>query len=134
MIDKKSYDSLCDKLEPYVASAFDTRTFESNTLRLLRIKVSTELIVVSWSEALRWAYKEQGEVQLCDYLLPDNLGRGRESWNSNISRFDLSQELLEDLLKKFGQKEIIDNIELPWGGYVRRVEDNFELRGPKQID
>ena len=179
MIKKTAYDTLCDKLEPYVIPTLSTisereladyaieevqrkaalkkllkeeepdkatrKALEDEllpifdapdpyTLNIVQIKVRTELIAVSWSEALRWAYKEQGGVQLRDYLLPENLGRAEAAWNSNLNRFGLSQEQIENLLRTFGQKEISESLELPWGGSVRRVGDNYELRGPKQID
>lgn len=164
MANREAYDTLCDKLEPYVSSALKDVSVKESTdykvkieqlgeatrkflednfpamldtpdpeyLKIVRIKVATELIATSWSEALRWVYKEQGEVQLRDYLLPDNLGSGRASWDLNLSLFGLNQAQIEDLLRNFGEKEIPDSIDLPWGGYVQRVVDGYELRGPKQ--
>ena len=174
MVNGKAYDTLCDKLEPYVALTMPllsekeladlkaqslqdkvalTEVFEEEeepyesvrrslddisyiwdfpdpyALRITKIKVSTELIAVSWSEALRKVYKERGEIKLRDCLLPK--GFENTSWKSNLNRFGLGQEQTEDLLRIFGQKEIEDKIELPWGGYVQRVADGYELRGPE---
>ena len=123
-------ETMRKSLEGELSSLFDAP--EPYALRTTQIKVATELIATSWSEALRWVYKEQGEVQLRDYLLPDNLGSGRASWDLNLSLFGLNQAQIEDLLRNFGEKEIPDSIDLPWGGYVQRVVDGYELRGSKQ--
>ena len=117
MINRKAYDDLCDKLEPYVTQAISlstekeladlaaedkknkaalnklleeeepdevTRksleydllfsldyTLNSEILRIVRVKVATEVLAVSWSESLRWMYKERGETKLRDCLLPE---------------------------------------------------------------
>ena len=126
---RKYIEKNCPIILPKILS-----TDELESLRMVWIMIAIELIPISWSEALRWTYKKQGEVQLQNYLLPENLGSAEEAWNSNLSRFSLKQEQIKDLLRTFGQKEITDSIELPWGGYVQRVGDNYKLRGPKQID
>lgn len=94
------------------------------------ISICTDIIASDWSEVLRGAYKENNEqpVRLRDCLLPDNLRRYERAWHLDIDRTGLSQEQIEDMLRKFGQKEISDKLELPWGGYVKRVGAGYELR------
>lgn len=122
--DQATRNALEDELSPL----FDY-TPNPESLRLTRIKVATEVIVNSWSEALRKVYKERGEIKLRDCLLPD--GFEDASWKSSLNRFSLGQEQMEDLLQIFGQKEILPgSIELPWGGYVKRAGDKYELCGP----
>ena len=94
----------------------------------LRTQVYTQEIAATWSETLRWAYKEQGKIGLRDCLLPDKLGRAERAWTFTINRMGFSQEQVEDLLKQFGREEITDKLDLSWGGYVKRVGNSYELR------
>ena len=153
----RAYDTLCDKLEPYVAPIVNRITEEKKyaaeeatdktledeflppwpyddflppdprILRILRLKVGTELIASAWSETLRILYKERGEIELRDCLLPEELEGASSSWNSDLSRFGFNHEQVENILRNFGQQEITNSVELPWGGYVIRVADRFKL-------
>ncbi len=146
----RAYDNLCDKLEPYVVPIVDfisekeskkcaaeeatDKTLEDeflppdpSALRIIRLKVGTELIATAWSETLRILYKERGEIELRDCLLPEELGSASSSWNSDLSRFGFNHEQVENILRNFGQQEITNSVELPWGGYVIRVADGFKL-------
>lgn len=149
----RAYDTLCDKLEPYVASIIDFISEEDSkkyaaeeatgkaledeflppdpyTLRMVRLKVGTELIANAWSETLRLLYKERGEIQLRDCLLPEELGSASSPWNNELSRFGFNHEQVENILRNFGQQEVTTSVELPWGGYVIRVADGFKLSEP----
>ena len=153
----RAYDTLCDKLEPYVAPIVNLITEEKKyaaeeatdktledeflppwpyddflppdprILRILRLKVGTELIASAWSETLRILYKERGEIELRDCLLPEELEGASSSWNSDLSRFGFNHEQVENIIRNFGQQEITNSVELPWGGYVIRVADRFKL-------
>ena len=97
MFNGEAYDTLCDKFEPYVVSALRDapppsaalailfRTLNPDVLKEKRIELATECIATSWSEALRWTFKEQGMIQLFDYLLPKNLGRAKAAWDGNLT-------------------------------------------------
>lgn len=155
----RAYDTLCDKLERYVAPFVDFiseeeekelkerrkrrreaaeeatgKTLEDEflppdpcTLRMIRLKAGTECIASSWSETLRLLYKERGEIQLRDCLLPEELGGASSPWNNELSRFGFNHEQVENILRNFGQQEVKNSVELPWGGYVIRVADGFKL-------
>jgi hypothetical protein len=129
------YTELYQRLMPYVNSALDSLDkdelgtiigqSDTNAPKNARIQVVTEVIAVTWSGVLHQIYNKQGETQLREYLLPDNLGPAEQTWNINLGRTDLSQKLVKDILQKFSQKEL--PIELPWGGYVTKVEDSYKL-------
>ncbi len=111
-----------------IAGLYVASTLDLGVSTELRTKVYTQEIAATWSETLRWAYKEQGKIGLRDCLLPDKLGRAERAWTFTINRMGFSQEQVEDLLKQFGQEEITDKLGLPWGGYVKRVGNSYELR------
>ena len=163
MATRIAYDTLCDKLELYVAPTVDfiseeesknkaaeeatdnawgdeftppdSRTLriflppDPRALRIVRHKVCTEFIANAWSETLRRLYKERGEIELRDCLLPEEIGGASSAWNFELSRFGFNHKQVENILRSFGQQEIMDSIELPWGGYVIRVVDGFKLSG-----
>ncbi len=128
------YDNLCGKLKHYVSSTLGAPSKEeSDSLYEMRTRVCTEIIASSLTDALYWAYKEQGEIQLRDCLLPDNLGRIERAWHKDMILTGLSQEQVEDLLRKFGEGEISDKLELPVGLYVKRVGEGYELRKSEEV-
>lgn len=117
-----------EKTKLLIAELYVASTLDLSVSTELRTRVYTQEIAATWSETLRWAYKEQGKIGLRDCLLPDKLGRAERAWTFIISRMGFSQEQVEDLLKQFGQEEITDKLGLPWGGYVKRVGNSYELR------
>ncbi len=184
------YDSLCDKLIPYVRSASDSlpkyepMKFEGSTpkersykdtIKLLcdkdtieflvmllainikhvfsgdafikkapveperlndeLIRIRTELIAASLSQTLEF-YAEDNEddvFRLKDCLLPNEIpGDCKDGWRGDIEQTGFSQEQVENLLRDFGREEIAYCLELPWGGYISRATNGYELRRLKK--
>ena len=106
----------------------DLRTApDQETLYNVQLRFATETIVSSWSETLRWAYKEQGRVELNASLLPQNLGRAEKLWTNSISRIGFSEAQVGDILRQLGDDQKSSSIELPWGGYVSQIDGTYFL-------
>lgn len=100
---------------------------DENILKNVRLNIATQVIASSWSETLRYVSKSYEKVKLRDCLLPDNLGKSQHALDTNMKQIGFSQNNIEDLLRNFGQKELNNGLSLPWGGYLVKIQDIFEL-------
>lgn len=131
-----STDNLCNKLMPYVISALQDDSVigpssEWSLIERVRVDFYTQLIASSWSEVLRWTYKEKGETKLRECLLPEDLGSAHEVWVGNIFRTPAIESKIEGLLKNFGMCEIKDKFDLPYDISIVREADGYKLKESK---
>jgi len=125
--------NLLDKLRPHIISAFKDLPDIPKEPDLLgsQIEFSTQAIIGGWSEVLRWGYENNNNqtLKLNDYLLPPITKEDKRYWDEVIQQSFFSEEQVEKILRKFGQEEISDRLDLPWDGYVKKVGDQYEVRG-----
>jgi hypothetical protein len=130
-------ENVCDKLKeglrPYVKQKYDLYKGVSNFNGVegydeIRLETSLNIIASSWSEVLRWAYKDEEKVELSDCLMPKSVPkRARKAWDVNISRLCFSQDNVEDILRDYGRDK--DTIDLPFGARVIRECGKYFLGG-----